>query len=68
MLRNPGFALETKDGDQAHQHRARSGAPISLCCAHAVFTDRSSREYFMKVLFEISNILKLVHDCINGMC
>lgn len=67
MLHNPVFVLETKGGDQAREHGPRSDALISLCDAHAVFTDRSPSEYFMKVLLEISNIVKLVHDCINGM-
>lgn len=57
-MRNPGFVLETKNG---HEHRARSDALISLG-VHATFT---ASEYFMKVLFEISNILKLVYDCIQ---
>lgn len=49
-MHNPVVVLETKDGDQARERGPRADALISLCYAHAVFTDRSPGEYFMKVL------------------
>lgn len=53
-LCNPGV-LGTKNGDQVQEHRARSDALLSLRKAHAV---SKASEYFLKVLFEIPNILK----------
>lgn len=42
---------------------------ISRSNGHDVFTSgrqKAPREYFMEALFEIFNILKLLHDFING--
>lgn len=63
-----GFALDTKVKDQAHKHRAPA-AQISDCNTNDVFTSGRQKapcEYLMEDLLEIFNILKLVHDFING--
>lgn len=57
------FVLETKNGDQAHEYRPRPDALISLRNTRAAAFTAS--EWLMKVLFKISNILKLVYGCIK---